>query len=159
MYIKKIKLNNYKIYFGENTVVFPPVSAKNVSIISGDNGYGKTTLLTALVWCLYGNQVQSVDEFFKERITNVGGYRSYLTSAMNRLAREKGETQYSVSIDLKGVKLPGISCDTMRIARHYILGGVSDVLTIMIDGNHSEIVDDMGKQLFIQDFVLPKEIA
>ncbi len=159
MYIEKIKLNNYKIYFGENTVVLPPVSAKNVSIISGDNGCGKTTLLTALVWCLYGNQVQDVDEFFKEKITTIGGYRSYLITAMNRLAREKGETQYSVSIDLKGVKLPGISCDTMIITRSYTLGGVSDVLTIMIDGNHSELVDDMGKQLFIQDFVLPKELA
>lgn len=159
MYIEKIKLNNYKIYFGENTVVLPPVSAKNVSIISGDNGCGKTTLLTALVWCLYGNQTQDVDEFFKEKITTIGGYRSYLITAMNRLAREKGETQYSVSIDLKGVKLPGISCDTMIITRSYTLGGVSDVLTIMIDGNHSELVDDMGKQLFIQDFVLPKELA
>lgn len=159
MHIEKIQLNNYRIYFGENTVVLPPVSAKNVSIISGDNGYGKTTLLTALVWCLYGNQVQDVDEFFKEKITIIGGYRSYLSTAMNRLAREKGETQYSVSIDLKGVKLPGISCDTMVITRSYTLSGVSDVLTIMIDGNHSELVDDMGKQLFIQDFVLPKELA
>ena len=159
MHIEKIQLNNYRIYFGENTVVLPPVSAKNVSIICGDNGYGKTTLLTALVWCLYGNQVQDVDEFFKEKITIIGGYRSYLSTAMNRLAREKGETQYSVSIDLKGVKLPGISCDTMVITRSYTLSGVSDVLTIMIDGNHSELVDDMGKQLFIQDFVLPKELA
>ena len=159
MYIEKIKLNNYKIYFGDNTIVLPPVSAKNVSIICGDNGYGKTTLLTALVWCLYGNQLQDVDEFFKERINIDGGYRSYLTSAMNRLAREKGENQYSVSIDLKDVKLPGIGCDTIRIERGYSLGGASDILTITLDGNHSELVNDMGKQLFIQDFVLPKEIA
>jgi len=159
MYIEKIKLNNYKIYFNENTIVFPAVSARNVSIISGDNGFGKTTLLTALVWCLYGNQLQDVDDFFKERINTDGGYKSYLASAMNRLAQGKGVKQYSVSIDLKGVKLPGIICDTMRIERSYTLGEVSDVLTITLDGNHSELVNDMGKQLFIQDFVLPKEIA
>ena len=159
MYIEKIKLNNYKIYFGENTIAFPAVSARNVSIISGDNGFGKTTLLTALVWCLYGNQLQDVDEFFKERINTDGGYRSYLTSAMNRLAQEKGIKQYSVCIDLIGVKLPGIICDTIRIERSYTLRGVSDTLTITLDGNHSELVNDMGKQLFIQDFILPKEIA
>lgn len=159
MYIEKIKLNNYKIYFGENTIVLPPISAKNVSIICGDNGYGKTTLLTALAWCLYGNQVQDVDEFFIERITTLGGYQTYLSSTMNRLGREKGETQYSVSIDLKGVKLPGISCDTMQITRSYTLGEVTDILTITIDGNRSELVYDVGKQLFIQDFILPKEIA
>lgn len=159
MYIKKITLNNFKIYFGDNTIVFPDVSAKNVSIISGDNGYGKTTLLTALVWCLYGNQLQDVDEFFKERINTGGGYRSYLTSAMNRLAREKEEKQYSVCIDLKDVKLPGISCDTIRIKRSYTHSATSDVLEITLDDNHSELVNDMGKQLFIQDFILPKEIA
>jgi len=145
MYIKKIKLTNYKVYFGDNTIVLPPVSAKNVSIISGDNGYGKTTLLTSLVWCLYGNQLQDVDEFFKERINIGGGYQGYLASAMNRLAREKGERQYSVSIDLKDVKLPGISCDTIRIKRSYTHGGASDVLEITLDDNHSELVNDIDK--------------
>ncbi len=159
MYIEKIKLNNYMIYFGENTIVLPPVSDKNVTIISGNNGYGKTTLLTALVWCLYGKQIQDVDEFFHEKIVNAGGYRSSLTTALNRLAREKGETEYSVGIDFKSVELPGIQSNTIQIKRTYKLDETSDNLTVTLDGNHSELVDDMGNQLFVQDFILPKEIA
>ncbi len=159
MYIEKIKLNNYMIYSGENTIVLPPVSEKNVSIISGNNGYGKTTLLTALVWCLYGKQIQDMDEFFHEKIVSVGGYKNSLTTALNRLAREKGETEYSVGIDFKNVVLPGIQSNTIQIKRTYKLDEASDKLTVTLDGNHSELVDDMGQQLFVQDFILPKEIA
>ena len=108
MYIKKITINNFKIYYGENAIIFPALNRKNVCVISGDNGYGKTTFLTALVWCLYGNQIQGVDEFFKDRINVVGGYKKYLHSCMNRHALENNESEYSVSIwsaPQKGVQL------------------------------------------------------
>ncbi|MFC1861729.1 DNA sulfur modification protein DndD [Chloroflexota bacterium] len=159
MYIKKITINNFKIYYGENTIIFPPVSEKNICIVSGDNGYGKTTLLTALVWCLYGNQIQDVDEYFKNRVNAVGGHKYYLQMNMNRLALEENETEYSVSIDLKEVELPGVYCDSMCISRSYNIHKSHDSLRITIDGNPNELIDDIGQQIFIQDFVLPKEIA
>lgn len=159
MYINKIVINNYKIYYGENIISLPPISEKNVCVISGDNGYGKTTLLTALVWCLYGNQIQDVDEFFKDKVNAAGGYKYYLRAGMNKLALENNQMEYSVSIDLKDVELPGISCDTMNISRSYNFNRPHDLLRVTIDGNPNELVDDLGQQIFIQDFVLPKEIA
>ncbi len=159
MYIDKITINNFKIFFGENTISFPPLNSQNVCVISGDNGYGKTTFLTALVWCLYGNQIQEVDQFFKDRVNATGGYKKYLYSCMNRRALENNQAEYSVSIDLKGVELPGIYCDTMQISRSFNINKSNDFLTIYMDGNPSELVDDIGKQLFIQDFILPKELA
>ncbi len=159
MYIDKIAINNFKIYFGENTISFPPLSSKNVCVISGNNGYGKTTLLTALVWCLYGNQIQDVDDFFKDRVNATGGYKKYLLTCMNRHALENNQSEYSVSIDLKDVELPGIYCDTIHISRSFNLNKLNDFLTIYMDGNPSELVDEIGKQLFIQDFILPKELA
>ncbi|MHA1167430.1 MAG: DNA sulfur modification protein DndD [Candidatus Hodarchaeales archaeon] len=159
MYIEKIVINNYRIYHGDNTIILSNAPGKNISIISGDNGYGKTTLLTALVWCLYGNQTQDIDEFYREKIAIAGGYKGYLTSSMNRLALSEGETEYYVSISLRGVELPGIQCDTMKITRSYRMSSTSDNLRITIDDNDSELVDDIGQQIFIQDFILPKEIA
>lgn len=44
MYIDKIDLNNFRIYYGENIITIAPSSKRNVCVISGDNGYGKTTL-------------------------------------------------------------------------------------------------------------------
>lgn len=159
MYIEKITINNYRIYYGENTVTIAPVSNRNVSVISGDNGYGKTTFLTALVWCLYGNQMQEVDSFYKDRILAAGGYKKYLASSMNRRALANGETKFHVSIDLKNVELPGIQCDSIQISRACNITNLSDVLTIFMDNRISELVDDVGQQVFIHDFILPKEIA
>jgi len=159
MYIEKITINNYRIYYGENTVTIAPVSNRNVSVISGDNGYGKTTFLTALVWCLYGNQMQEIDSFYKDRILAAGGYKKYLASSMNRRALANGETKFHVSIDLKKVELPGIQCDSIQISRACNITNLSDVLTIFMDNRISELVDDVGQQVFIHDFILPKEIA
>ena len=159
MYIENITINNFRIYCGENTVTIAPVSNKNVSVISGDNGYGKTTFLTALVWCLYGNQMQEIDNFYKSRIRAAGGYKQYLASSMNRRALSNKETKFRVSIDFKKVALPGIQCDSIQILRTYNITDTSDVLTIMTDNKISELVDDVGKQIFINDFILPKEIA
>ena len=159
MYIEKITINNYRIYYGENTVTVAPVSNRNISVISGDNGYGKTTFLTALVWCLYGNQMQEIDSFYKDRILAAGGYKKYLASSMNRRALANGETKFHVSIDLKNVELPGIQCDSIQISRTCNITNLSDVLTIFMDNRISELVDDVGQQVFIHDFILPKEIA
>ena len=48
MQIKEITLNNFRIYKGENTVNLLPDGDKNIIVISGKNGFGKTTFLMSL---------------------------------------------------------------------------------------------------------------
>ena len=62
MYIKEIELNNFRIYKGRNVISLLPSDDKNVIVISGKNGFGKTTFLMSLVWCLYGKQMEKVDD-------------------------------------------------------------------------------------------------
>lgn len=159
MHIQKIVINNFKIYHGENILSFPIENKGNICVISGNNGYGKTTLLTALVWCLYGNQIQEVDEFFKEKISVIGGYPTFLKSCLNKVSRDENVSEFSVSIHFRGVELPGIFCDTLQITRKFDIRKTKDELEIYLDEIPNELVDEMGKQLFIQDFVLPKELA
>ena len=66
MFIKTIELNNYRIYYHKNSISFDSSDGKNISIVSGYNGFGKTTFLTSLVWCLYGTNMQEVDPVFKK---------------------------------------------------------------------------------------------
>ena len=159
MYIEKVEIKNFRIYFGTNHIVFPAVPGKNVYIISGDNGHGKTTFLTSLVWCLYGKQMQEVDEFYKDKILASRGYKGYLASCMNKQALSRGETEFSVSIHLKDIALPGVQCNSMQITRRCNINKENDILEVKIDGTDNELVDEVGQQLFIQDFILPKEIA
>ena len=69
MFIESIILHNYRAYKGHNKVSFKPAT-KNIFLIAGNNGFGKTTFLTSLVWCLYGKLMVDVDEKFRRDIND-----------------------------------------------------------------------------------------
>ena len=54
MLIKSITLNNFRQFKGKQTLEFSTNSEKNVTVLLGDNTFGKTTILQAFNWCLYG---------------------------------------------------------------------------------------------------------
>ena len=60
MLIESITLNNYRLSEGETVIKFRFDEAKNVHLICGENGFGKTTLLHSLLWCLFGRFVGDV---------------------------------------------------------------------------------------------------
>lgn len=66
MKIKEIELNNFRIYNGKNVIDLTTSDARNIVIVSGENGFGKTTFLMSIVWCLYGKQMEQVDEMYKK---------------------------------------------------------------------------------------------
>lgn len=53
MKIKSIKLHNFMRYKGDNELTFSTDPEKNVTIVLGDNTFGKTTLAQAFRWGLY----------------------------------------------------------------------------------------------------------
>ena len=55
MRFRKIKLHNFMRYKGDNELNFSCNPEKNVTIILGDNTFGKTTIAQAFRWVLYGN--------------------------------------------------------------------------------------------------------
>ena len=58
---KKINFKNWKCY-RDQSLSFNIDSKKNISIIFGLNGSGKTSILEGLTWCLYGNEAISKDK-------------------------------------------------------------------------------------------------
>lgn len=166
MYIKEIELRNFRIYKGKNTISLLPSDDKNVIIISGKNGFGKTTFLMSLVWCLYGRQMEKVDDLYEKEIRDKGNYTKYISESLNRNAREEGENEFSVSITFSDVKIPDITCSEVTIRRTYnIISSSSDKVEVLIDGYPNELIQDLsknnqqGEEIFIRDFILPIEIA
>ena len=53
MLMKSLYIKNFRQFKGETTIEFARDKEKNVTIILGDNTYGKTTLLQTFNWCLY----------------------------------------------------------------------------------------------------------
>lgn len=54
MLIKQITLSNFRQYRETQVIEFSCDTKKNVTVILGDNTSGKTTLIQAFNWCLYG---------------------------------------------------------------------------------------------------------
>lgn len=159
MFISNITLNDYRIYHGKQELNFPRVQNKNVFVISGNNGFGKTTLLNSLVWCLYGKQMIDVDDKFKAEIYEAGGYRKYAASNLNKLSRVNGKESYSVSITLTDISIPSLVCESVKVTRSFNISNERDSIEILIDGMENELTREVGQELFISDFILPKEIA
>lgn len=53
MLIKSLRYRNFRQFKGENQIDFSCDPQKNVTIILGDNTFGKTTLLQMFNWCFY----------------------------------------------------------------------------------------------------------
>lgn len=161
MIIKSIELNNFRIYKGVNRIDFTPNEDRNIVIISGNNGFGKTTFLMSLVWCLYGRQMDKVDDLYKKEIDEKGGYGRYIGNSLNKEAQREGQTRFSVSVTFTGVEIPDAPCTEITIIRSYDSAtNTDDELCILIDGRPSDLFSDhQEEEFFIRDYILPIEIA
>ena len=163
MRISSITLNNYRLYYGANTISFPEEEGKNIYLICGENGYGKTTFLHSLLWCLYGKAMTEVDDSIKKEINARGGYNIHLETNLNNKARKEIEgytakdivslrkslnlltgknpldnAKYSISIEFEDVFVPSIQCKSIIVTRQYdTLQKIEDV-QIFIDGKTNE---------------------
>ena len=185
MFIESIILHNYRAYKGHNKTSFKP-DAKNIFLGAGHNGFGKTTFLTSLVWCLYGKLMADVDEKFRREINDAQGYKNYARQSLHKeLANAVGtydvspeerkqiikqgysseneyikeDAQYYVELSLTDVFIPSIPCRTITIRRTYdYFLGVESV-DVLIDGQVNELAREVGYDIFINDFILSKDIA
>lgn len=182
MFIDRISLNNFRVYKGQNTIDLSIIRNRNVSIISGNNGFGKTSLLTSLVWCLYGKLMGEVDERYRKEVYESGGYKSYCRKIFNRIAYDQIDiskqayynaglkekeilekiadlSTFSVSVRFKQIFIPVIPCNSLEIVRSYNIETETETLVILIDGQINELTKKVGSEIFINDFILRKEIA
>lgn len=162
MKINRITLNNFRIYKGQNSIVFKPNSHdKNISIIAGQNGFGKTTFLSALVWGFYGKLIGEVDEKYKREVYELGGYKKYANSILNREVKLNKDSiqEFSVEIEISDVYIPSVPCRQITIRRNYNADTEKESINILIDGFENELTKEVGSDIFINDFLLPREIA
>lgn len=166
MTIREIELNNFRIYKGKNKIELFPDGNRNLIIVSGNNGFGKTTFLMSLVWCLYGKNMGKVDELYRKEIDEKGGYSKYIGNSLNFVAQKEGETRFSVSVTFTDVEIPDTPCTEITIVRSYDSAtNYDDELEILIDGRKNDLFTGSKEEIvkeeeiFIRDYILPIEIA
>ena len=164
MIISKIELFNFRIYKGKNKIEFNERANKNINIVAGKNGFGKTTFLTSLIWAFYGKLMSQVEDKYRNDIKTAGGYDNYLETLYNNQAlinksKNEAENSFYVEVELKDLLIPSIPCKSVTIRRTFNYTTKSEKLTLLIDGDENELTKEVGYEVFINDFILPREIA
>ncbi len=180
MLINKIILNNYRLYEGENAISFKFDESKNIHLVCGENGFGKTTFLHSLLWCLYGRFVGDIpvsgQDSSNYTATQKGNLNLSAARRYEKLAtpdtiaaiKKNGYTGYeeiqkdsicSVTICFTEVGIPSIPCRNICVKRSYDALLQKEDVEILIDGNRNELTEEIGPDVFINDFILNKDIA
>ena len=54
MLLKRVKYHNFRPFIGNQEIEFNQDAGKNVTVILGQNTFGKSTFVLSFIWCLYG---------------------------------------------------------------------------------------------------------
>jgi len=136
---KKLTLNNWRCYEGTITLDFPEIGPeKNLIVVNGINGFGKTSLLKSLKFLFHGSGKDEILE------------------AWNEASRNRGEKNLSVSMEFMH---DGSLCKIIREVEFKTRGNTalgSEKLTLIMNGNERDQAADKIAQWLptdVQQFV------
>ena len=99
MKFKEININNFRQYYGNVFIDLATNAEKNIVLIGGRNGYGKTNLLLSIVWCLYGDKISQVDDNFKREIQKEKNYSLFMKQSINWSAQKENKNNFSTELN------------------------------------------------------------
>ncbi len=165
MKFSNIEINNFRQYYNTVNVDLETNDEKNIIIIGGRNGYGKTNFLLSIVWCLFGDKISQIDENFKKEIQKEKNYSSFMQQSINWTAKKENKTKFSVSIKISDIELPELrtlnsNTDSILIKRTFDVASMNETLSIIDFASNLEIFDDESDKInFINDYIIPIDAA
>ncbi|WP_226048874.1 AAA family ATPase [Vibrio vulnificus] len=138
MKLIKLEINNFRQFYGKQSVDFSVEPQRGVTLIHGENNGGKTALLNALRWCLY-----------EETTENLLDPKNLL----NKHAANQGESTFSVNLQLE------YESRLLEVRRSHTKNSARSVLKVfeIKDGCYAERAEENPNTL-INTF-LPKEMS
>lgn len=165
MKFSNIEINNFRQYYNSVNVDLETNDERNIVIIGGRNGYGKTNFLLSIVWCLFGDKISQIDENFKKEIQKEKNYSSFMQQSINWTAKKENKTKFSVSIKISDIELPELrtlnsNTDSILIKRTFDVSSMNENLSIIDVDSNLEIFDDESDKInFINDYIIPIDAA
>jgi DNA sulfur modification protein DndD len=109
MELISLRVQNFRQFYGEQSVHFSTDHSQNVTVIHGSNGSGKTTLLNAFTWLFYDNiSLPKPDKLVSERAVAEADSGDSITVSVS-LVFEHEEAKYEATRVKEFGKRDGIS--------------------------------------------------
>ena len=91
MKIRIMNLENFRQFKGKQHLDFSTDAQKNVTVIMGENGTGKTTLEQAFLWCLYGKAGFANPEIINREVRDFDLRRQGCTVSVEMEIEQEGK--------------------------------------------------------------------
>lgn len=92
MKLIKLVINDFRQFHGKNVIVFSQDKDRSITLIHGENGTGKTTLLNSVLWCFYGRLTNEIVN--KNEIINHDSLRNGINFASVEIYFEHDDKRY-----------------------------------------------------------------
>ena len=103
MRLERAIITDFRQYYGEQTITFATDDQRNVTVLHGVNGAGKTSLFTALNWCLYGEGAENIGQIISKEAVLRAAVGEEVISKVVVVFTHDGQ-RYRASRLLKGIK-------------------------------------------------------
>lgn len=157
MWISKIELTNFKSYQYQAFTFSKPNEAKNLTLIGGMNGFGKTSILEAIYLCLYGSEATS-------HLGRAGlaedSYGKFLKNAFHGKAKMTKRDFMAVNV---GFEIDDDSGYEIRRKWHFQPSGIFDEEDLQVcltkNGNVEHFLNNQDLNEILLNHVVPPHVA
>lgn len=154
MRIESIEIQNFRQYRKEK-FAFPKINGKkDIHVIIGENGEGKTNILNALTWCLYGEELHLGD-----KNTAINKINSQYVQELRNHSQKNGETKVTVVMSIEdGGKITFMRTAIYSITPSNVIETKQDVIAIANANGGNKIIEKKEDyEMYVSRYV-PKEI-
>ena len=103
MKLERLQLENFRQYHGRQRLSFARDAKRNVTVIHGINGAGKTSLFAAINWCLYGEGINKEIELVSKEAVDRAQAGEVVRTTVELSFQHEGE-RYIVRRQLTALK-------------------------------------------------------
>ena len=154
MRIESIEIQNFRQYRKEK-FVFPKLKGKkDIHVIIGENGEGKTNILNALTWCLYGEELHLGD-----KNTAICNINSQYVQELRNHSQKNGEAKVTVVMSIEdGGNITFMRTATYSITPSNVIETKQEVIAIAKANGGNKVIDNKNDyEMYVSRYV-PKEI-
>lgn len=162
MKISKVILNNFRQFYGQVEIDLLTDINRNIILIGGKNGFGKTNFLISIVWCLYGEKITQIDENFKREVQKESNYQKFIRQSLNWNSKDESNSIFSVEIYFEEVDYPAnikVSDGKIIVKREFNASKIDEKLSVLNSSGNELFAEQEDKSNFINDYLIPLEAA